>query len=119
MRISDESLALRAKLFRGLADASRLAILLALREGEKNVSTLVDETGLTQSTVSGHLACLKDCGLVVSRQEWRHVYYRLSDERVEGLLRAADEILAITAEHVARCVNYCADDVKEPVKGGN
>ncbi|WP_067620528.1 ArsR/SmtB family transcription factor [Alicyclobacillus acidiphilus] len=118
MVISSEALKLRAKLFRGLADASRLALLLALRDGEKTVSTLVEETGLTQSNVSGHLACLKDCGLVTSRQEWRHMYYRLADERVEGLLRAADDILAITAERVSRCVNYCADDVKEPVKGG-
>ncbi|WP_074956841.1 ArsR/SmtB family transcription factor [Alicyclobacillus macrosporangiidus] len=118
MLIAGDSLALRAKFFRGLADASRLAILLALREGEKSVSTLVDETGLTQSNVSRHLACLKDCGLVVCRQEWRNVYYRLADERVEGLLRAADDILATTAERVSRCVNYCSDDVNEAVEGG-
>jgi ArsR family transcriptional regulator, cadmium/lead-responsive transcriptional repressor len=119
MAIADEALALRAKFFRGLADASRLALLLALREGEKTVSTLVEETGLTQSNVSGHLACLKDCGLVISRQAWRNVYYRLSDERVEELLRAADDILAITAERVSRCVNYCTDNIKEAVREGN
>ncbi|GMA60330.1 metalloregulator ArsR/SmtB family transcription factor [Alicyclobacillus fastidiosus] len=116
MLMANDALTLRAKFFRGLADASRLALLLALREGEKNVTTLIEETGLTQSNVSGHLACLKDCGLVESRQEWRNVYYRLADERVEGLLRAADEILAITAERVSRCVNYSADDVKDSVK---
>jgi DNA-binding transcriptional ArsR family regulator len=115
MVISDKPLELPAKFFRGLADASRLALLLALREGEKTVSTLVEETGLTQSNVSGHLACLKDCGLVVSRQEWRHVYYRLSDERIEGLLRAADDILAVNADRISRCVNYHTDDVKEKV----
>lgn len=119
MFLSGAALALRAKFFRGLADASRLALLLALSEGEKTVSTLVDETGLTQSNVSGHLACLKDCGLVISRQEWPNVYYRLLDERVEGLLCAADDILAINAERVSRCVNYCNDDTKERIKGGN
>ncbi|MCL6547850.1 MAG: metalloregulator ArsR/SmtB family transcription factor [Alicyclobacillus sp.] len=106
--ISHEALELRAKLFRGLADASRLALLLALRDGEKTVGTLVEETGLTQSNVSGHLACLRDCGLVSSRQEWRHVYYRLSDDRVASLLDAADDILAITADRISRCVNYRA-----------
>jgi DNA-binding transcriptional ArsR family regulator len=108
-------LELRAKFFRGLADASRLALLIALREGEKTVGALVDETALTQSNVSGHLACLKDCGLVISRQEWRHVYYRLSDERIEGLLSAADDILTISADRISRCVNYCVDGTKERV----
>ncbi|MCL6442661.1 MAG: metalloregulator ArsR/SmtB family transcription factor [Alicyclobacillus sp.] len=106
MVMSDDALALRAKFFRGLADASRLALLLALREGEKTVSTLVDETGLTQSNVSGHLACLKDCGLVVSRQEWRHVYYRIADDNIERLLSVADDILTENAQRIADCVNY-------------
>lgn len=117
---TDSTLALRAKFFRGLADTSRLALLEALRGGERTVGALVAETGLTQSNVSGHLACLKDCGLVESRQEWRHVYYRLADARVEDLLRAADRILAATAQRVYACINIpnetegggdgCADD---------
>ncbi|MDE3076164.1 MAG: winged helix-turn-helix transcriptional regulator [Chloroflexota bacterium] len=103
--LTDPALALRAKFFRGLADSSRLALLQALRSGEKTVTDLVADTGLTQSNVSGHLACLKDCGLVDSRQEWRHVYYRLADGRLEELLGAADAILAATAQRVFACVS--------------
>jgi DNA-binding transcriptional ArsR family regulator len=103
--ITDSTMALRAKFFRGLADPSRLALLEALRGGERTVGALVAETGLTQSNVSGHLACLKDCGLVESRQEWRHSYYRLADDRIEPLLAAADGILAATAQRVYACVN--------------
>ena len=102
--VSDPGLALRAKFFRGFADSSRLCLLQELRTGEKTVSDLVADTGLTQSNVSGHLACLKDCGLVESRQEWRHVFYRLADQRIEDLLRAADAILATTAERIFACV---------------
>lgn len=102
---TDSMLALRAKFFRGLADPSRLALLEALRGGERTVSALVAATGLTQSNVSGHLACLKDCGLVESRKEWRHVYYRLADERIEQLLVAADGVRAATALRVLACVN--------------
>lgn len=99
------ALALRAKLFRGLADPARLALLEALRAGEKPVGALAAETGLAQSSASAHLACLRDCGLVESRQEWRHVYYRLADARLEDLLAVADAVLATTAQRIAACVN--------------
>lgn len=102
----DLSLALKAKLFRGLADRSRLAILEALRDGEKTVSEVVAATGLTQPNASGHLACLKECGLVVSRQEGRFVYYTLADRRVEDLLRGAAAILADVAAQMYACTRY-------------
>ena len=103
--VTSSSLALRAKFFRGLADPSRLALLAALRSGERTVSELVAETGLSQSNASGHLACLRDCGLVESRQEWRHVYYRLADDRLEQLLDVGDGILVATAQRIWACVN--------------
>ena len=97
---------LTAKLFRGFADPSRLGLLAALREGERCVSELVEATGLSQSNVSGHLACLKDCGLVVSRQDGRFVYYRLADPEVAAVLTGADVILARLADRIAACLNY-------------
>lgn len=108
--LTEPGLALRAKFFRGLADPSRLALLLALRTGEKTVSDLLALTGLSQSNASGHLACLKDCGLVESRQEWRRVFYRLADPRVEDLLRTADGIVATTAQRIFACVNLGEGD---------
>ncbi len=101
----DSSLTLKAKLFRGLADPSRLAILEALRSGEKTVTELVSVSGLSQPNVSGHLTCLKDCGLLVSRQEGRCVFYALSDARVETLIEAAEGIIGGVAERVSGCEN--------------
>lgn len=102
----DLSVTLKAKLFRGLADPSRLAILDALREGERTVSELVALTGLSQSNASGHLACLRECGLVQSRQDGRHVYYVLADTRVSDVMRSAEGILAGVAERVYACTRY-------------
>ena len=68
-------LAVKAKLFRGFGDPSRLGILDALRQGPRTVGEIVDTTGLTQSNVSNHLACLRDCGLVASEQQGRYVTY--------------------------------------------
>ena len=53
--------------------------------------------------VSDHLACLRECGLVEARQEWRHVYYRLASPDVEQLLRDADQLLERIAERIATC----------------
>ncbi|GIV02063.1 MAG: hypothetical protein KatS3mg015_0893 [Fimbriimonadales bacterium] len=103
---NSETTALEAKLFRGLSDPSRLSILKILRHGERSVTGLVEQTGLSQPNVSGHLACLRDCGLVASRQEGRSVFYSLADERMEDIFLAAEDILARVAERIYRCTRY-------------
>ena len=101
--IQDRSLGLRAKLYRGLADPSRLAILESLLVGEKTASDLVVAAGLSQPNASAHLARLKGCGLVVGRQEGRFVSYRLADDRLEEVFRAVEDVLAdVTADIFAR-----------------
>ena len=101
-----QSLTLKSKLFRGFSDPSRLSILEALRGGPRSVGDIVETTGLTQPNVSNHLGCLLDCGLVSRDQRGRYVYYRLSDERVDGLLELADELLAEVAKGVYECTRY-------------
>ncbi len=97
---------LPAKLFRGFADPSRLAILEALRAGPLHVGAIVAATGLTQPNASNHLRCLGECGLVRAEQRGRFVHYRLGDPRVEELLRLADELLAGAACGVQTCTRY-------------
>lgn len=102
----DSSLALKAKLFRGLADPSRLALLEALRAGGRTVSELVGATGLSQPNTSNHLACLRDCGLVTAVHESRFVRYALATPRVEQVLREAEAVLAIAADRIYACTRY-------------
>jgi len=99
------SIALQAKLFRGFADPSRLSIMETLREGEMTVTEIVEATSLSQSNISNHLACLRDCGLVAAEQDGRYVRYRLSDSRVEQLLALADELLGDVAKGVYECTH--------------
>ena len=70
-RIARAGLEPAAALFRSLADPARLAILQRLAGGPARVVDLTEELGLAQSTVSKHLACLRDCGLVESRPAGR------------------------------------------------
>lgn len=102
------SLALKAKLFRGFSDPSRLSILEVLHQGPRTVSEIVETTNLSQPNASNHLGCLRDCGLVVAEQEGRYVTYRLSDERVGELLALAEALLADVARGVYECTRYTA-----------
>ena len=93
-----------ARLFHGLSDPTRLGILLALMEGERRVTDLVDEIGGSQSNVSGHLACLRECGLVIDRpSERRQVFYRISSPAVRDLLTATERLLAANGTAIELC----------------
>lgn len=108
---------LKAKLFSGLSDPSRLTILEALGAGPLTVTEIVQATGLSQSNTSNHLGCLRDCGLVSREQKGLYVYYELADERVEKLLHLADELLVEVARGVYECVRYNAADSTHPGAG--
>jgi DNA-binding transcriptional ArsR family regulator len=97
---------LKAKLFRGFADLSRLAILETLRKGPLTVGAIVEQTGLSQSNVSNHLRCLSDCDLVVAEAQGRYTRYQLSDPRVGTLLTLADELVRDVARGIYNCTRY-------------
>ena len=97
---------LKAKLFRGFSDMSRLLILEALRDGPLTVGAIVEKTGLSQSNVSNHLRCLSDCDLAVSTPQGRYTLYQLSDPRVARLLGLAEELLHEVARGVYECTRY-------------
>ena len=95
-------------LFRGLADPTRLAILQQLAPGETRVVDLTSSLGLAQSTASGHLACLRDCGLVTTRPAGRQMFYALARPELLDLLAAAEHLLLTTGAQIALCPNHGA-----------
>ncbi len=93
-----------ACLFRGMGDPSRVAILRHLLLGEHNVAELTAHLGLAQSTVSKHLACLRDCGLVDSRPVGRSSVFALTQpSAVTTVFAAAEELLSATGDAVVLC----------------
>lgn len=102
----DETDASRAAacLFRGMGDPSRVAIVRHLLLGEHNVSQLTAHLGLAQSTVSKHLACLRDCGLVESRPLGRSSVFALTHpDQILRMFSAAEELLGATGDAVVLC----------------
>lgn len=80
--LTPEVLTLVAERFRALAEPARLHVLNALRDGEKTVTELLDETGLGQANASKHLQLLHRLGFVERRKEGLYVHYRLADDSV-------------------------------------
>ena len=104
--IAPSAIDAQAKLFRGLGDPCRLAILNALRQQPATVSQLIVLTGRSQSNVSNHLACLLDCGLVQREQRGKYAIYSLADDRVATLLGLGEAIVADAAAGFFACTRY-------------
>lgn len=99
-------LAVAARLFHGLSDPTRLSILLALLDGERRVTDLVAAVGSSQSNVSNHLACLRECGLVLDRPaERRQVFYSIARPELYEVLAASERLLAEAGHEVRLCTN--------------
>src|SRR5579864_4905590 len=73
-------------LFRILSDRTRLNLLMILARGERNVSSLCEELGLPQPTVSHHLGLLRTKNLISNRRNGKQVFYGLNGriEAAEG-----------------------------------
>lgn len=104
MTVGAIDLAVLSRFYRSMADPSRLAILTQLQDGEQTSGEIATRASLTPSNASRHLTCLRECGLVESRQEWRTVYYRLG-AGVAALLKHNAAIATELAERIAACEN--------------
>lgn len=110
MRSEPTGLAAEAALFHALSDPSRLLIVRHLTLGEHRVVDLTAHLGLAQSTVSKHLACLRDCGLVTSRPQGRASMWSLEHpDTVMELLGSAERLLGLTGYAVTLCPTYGPD----------
>jgi DNA-binding transcriptional ArsR family regulator len=75
-----------AGLLKLVANEQRLLLLCRLREGEASVGELVDLCGLSQSSVSQHLAKMREGGVLQTRREAQTIFYRLTNSHVEALM---------------------------------
>lgn len=107
-------------LFHALSEPARLAILQHLTLGEHRVRDLTDHLGLAQSTVSAHLACLRECGLVTSRPHGRASLFSLTAPAEQLMvLEAAEQLLAATGHRVTLCATVSRSmSTAETVPGG-
>lgn len=93
MQHSREFIAAQARIFKALGHPSRLLMVDALRDGEKCVCDLQALVGDDISTVSKHLAVLREAGVVTSRKQGVNIYYSLALCCLEQFLACTGQLL--------------------------
>ena len=90
-KINDEELTAEIKVFRAVADVTRLKILKLLSEGELCICEIMLALKRPQSSISHNLSILEDAGLVKERKEGKWCRYRISDGTVTDMLNLAGQ----------------------------
>lgn len=104
MLINAARLDVMHRLGRAMADPTRSRILLTLLEGPEYPAVLARDLRLTPSNVSNHLACLRDCGIVVGQHQGRQTRYEIADPHLAQALTAlVDTTLAV--DEAAPCID--------------
>ncbi|MFH1587239.1 MAG: metalloregulator ArsR/SmtB family transcription factor [Candidatus Diapherotrites archaeon] len=81
------------EVLKALSDKTRLEIVRLLLDGERCVCQIFPHVRRTQSTVSIQLATLEKAGLIKSRREGKKIFYKINDNRVKKILKAAESKL--------------------------
>ena len=112
-----------AAVFKSLGDPHRLGIVQHLFRGEHRVTDLVAHLGLAQSTVSSHVATLRDASLLASHAHGRAMYYTLAHpQQIRRLMLLADILIRDGGECAELCGMpdvECRDEPSDDQIGGN
>lgn len=92
------------RLGRAMADPTRSRILMTLLEGPSHPAVIARELDLTRTNVSNHLACLRDCGIVVAEPEGRQTRYEIADPHLAAALTALVDVTLAVDENAA-CID--------------
>jgi DNA-binding transcriptional ArsR family regulator len=90
-------------LFNALSDKTRLEIVFSLLNGEKSVQEISQELGKSQSSISHHLACLKNCGIVNTRKDGKFTYYSISRKEVIDIINIATKHVRDYSQSILSC----------------
>lgn len=98
LQASPTALAQVADYFKVLSETSRLQVLCALKSGAKNVTQIMEATGLGQANVSKHLKILAQAGLVSRQPQGVSVYYQIADPLIFELCELVCDRLFVRLE---------------------
>lgn len=99
VKLSPETLWLVADFFKVLSEASRLQIVCSLKSGPKNVTEIIELTGLGQANVSKHLKILAQAAIVTRQQQGVCVYYQIANPFIFELCEVVCDSLSIQIQH--------------------
>lgn len=86
-KVDPKVLTRAAEIIKMLGHPERLKIVEVLESGEGTVTDVQEALGLSQPTVSQHLARMRGAGIVASRRDGVNVYYRVVEPKVWHILK--------------------------------
>jgi len=93
------------KIFFGtLVSKSRLKIINLLRKSKKNVSEIIKDLKLDQTSVSHDLARLKRCGFVTTEREGKFIFYKLNGKTIRPLMSLIDNHMSHYCIHILETI---------------
>jgi DNA-binding transcriptional ArsR family regulator len=105
MDINPKALAAVANYFKVLSEVTRLQVLCCLKPGAKNVTEIIELTGLGQANVSKHLKILTQAGLIKRSPQGVSVFYEIADPLIFNMCELVCEQLAEQLEEQSQQIN--------------
>ncbi|PIQ90604.1 MAG: transcriptional regulator [Candidatus Omnitrophica bacterium CG11_big_fil_rev_8_21_14_0_20_41_12] len=84
---------IKADFLKALSHPVLLQIIELLKDGERNVGSIMKTLSIQQSSLSRHLTVLREAGILKSRQQGTVVYYNIEDHNIFHVLRPIAEML--------------------------
>jgi DNA-binding transcriptional ArsR family regulator len=97
---------LKADVLKALAHPTRLMIVESLAKGERCVCELNELFDADHSTISKHLAVLKQAGLVSDRKDGLKVYYRLECSCIMNFIKCITDVILTRAKKDLKVLNH-------------
>ena len=96
---SDEVFALHAQFCHVFSNPTRLRVMWELQQGERTVTELADEIGVSLTNLSQHLRVMRTIGVLVVRREGQSLYYRAASPHFfAGCTEIRQGIMEITKQ---------------------
>ncbi|MGJ5675605.1 MAG: ArsR/SmtB family transcription factor [Nostochopsis sp.] len=99
---SPQALAPIAEYFKVLSEVSRLQVLCSLKSGAKNVTAIMEATGLGQANVSKHLKVLTQAGMVTRQPQGASVFYQITDPIIFEICELVCDRLSVRFQEQAK-----------------
>lgn len=99
--MSKEVFEMQSRLCQAMSNAARLEIIHLLRTGPQHVHGLAETTGLSQSTLSRHLAILRTIGVITMQRQGQENVYQLANPKMAAICDLMLQILNEQLTHQA------------------
>lgn len=93
LKLSQEINQLHASICSAISEPNRILLLYEIHEEPRNVNSLAESVGISQSAASRHLSLLKERGLITAQRDGNQVIYSLADDRIIRALNLLRELM--------------------------